>query len=408
MRRLVAALAAGLLLVPTTSSDAIASDDPLRNLQYGLDRTRVEEAWTRARGAGVAIAVVDTGVNLRHEDLRPRLIGGRDFVDGDDLAQDENGHGTHVAGVAAASTDNGIGIAGVAPDASVMPLRVLDVKGTGVESNVVEAVRFAVGRTDELGMRLVVNLSLTDLEVEGATSSERLEQAIREAWQAGAVVVAAAGNESLPYSDYPAAGPNVLSVGATDAEDRLAGFSNRGPIVVAPGEKIVSTYWDGSTPDDHAVYASGSGTSMAAPHVAGVAAMLLSMGMSNEEAVERIISTVDDLGPPGKDDDYGFGRVNAARAVGIGVSGAPAVGDPPDAPFTAEGRFEALSSPGPSLDERVAAPQMPAPEERPARGLVLAVAGLLLGVAYLATRWGASPAAGAHPPPGRGPGPWET
>lgn len=407
MRRRVAALAVGLLLVPTVPPDVAASDDPLRNLQYGLDRTRVEAAWARARGAGVAIAVVDTGVNLQHEDLRARLIGGRDFVDGDDLAQDENGHGTHVAGVAAASTDNGIGIAGVAPDASIMPLRVLDVKGTGVESNVVEAVRFALGRTGELGMRLVVNLSLTDLEIEGATSSARLEEVIREAWQGGAVVVAAAGNESLPYSDYPAAGPNVLSVGATDAEDRRAGFSNRGPTVVAPGEKIVSTYWDGSTPDDHAVYASGSGTSMAAPHVAGVAALLLSMGLSNQETVERLISTVDDLGPPGQDDDYGFGRVNAARAVGVGVSGPPSTVERQEAPFAAEGRFEAIPTPGPTVDG-VAAPRAPASEGGPGRGAALAAAGLLLAVAYLATRWGASREAETPAPRRPGPGPWET
>lgn len=406
MRRLVAVVVSGLLLGPLTSPGVVASDDPLRNLQYGLDRTGVEAAWGRARGAGVAIAVVDTGVNLQHEDLQARLIGGRDFVDGDDLAQDENGHGTHVAGVAAASTDNGIGIAGVAPDASIMPLRVLDVEGTGVESNVVEAVRFAVRRSGELGMRLVVNLSLTDLEVEGATSSERLEEVIREAWQAGAVVVAAAGNESLPYSDYPAAGPNVLSVGATDAEDRRAGFSNRGPIVVAPGEQIVSTYWDQSTPTDHAVYASGSGTSMAAPHVAGTAALLLSMGLSNADAVERLISTVDDLGPPGKDDDFGFGRVNAAGAVGVGVSEAPPAADPRDAPFAAEGRFEAVSTPAPSVEE-VAAPEAPVSEDGPPRGAVLAAAGLLLAVAYLATRWGSSREAEVPTPQQRGPGPWE-
>ena len=362
-----------------------AANDPLRNLQYGLDRIQAEPAWARARGAGVAIAIVDTGVDLQHEDLRGRFTVGYDFVDDDADAQDGNGHGTHVAGVVAAATDNGIGIAGVAPAAQIMPLRVLDADGTGTESDVAAAIRFAVLQARSNGLRLVINLSLTDLSESGVSAtSQQIEDAIREAWFAGAVVVAAVGNDDLPFSDYPAAGPNVLAVGATDENDRRASFSNRNPLVVAPGERIVSTYLDVTTPTDHTVYASGSGTSMAAPHVAGVAALLLSDGLDNAQAVERIVRTADDLGTAGRDDDFGFGRVNAARALGVtGVPGV-AVAPPGDiAPGDAL-PFEPLATAAP----QAAPPVVAEPPPSSSRGVPIAVAAVLVAVAVVSLRWG--------------------
>lgn len=386
----LAATACLMLLVPV----AIAANDPLRSHQYGIDRIQADAAWTRALGSGVVIAVIDTGVHLRHEDLRDKLIQGKDFVDGDDVPQDMNGHGTHVAGIAAAATDNGLGIAGVAPAASIMPLRVLDADGTGVESHVAEAIRYAVLQTRQLGRKLVINMSLTDLKMERTGTSRQIQDAIREAWYAGALVVAAAGNDDLPYSDFPAAGPNVISVGATAAGDGRAAFSNRDPLVVAPGDKIVSTFWDPATPDDDAVYATGSGTSMAAPHVSGLAALLMSDGLNNEQAVERIMGTVDDLGVSGPDPDYGFGRVNAARALGFAGTGSQIAVPPETGPTAAENRFEAIRR-----DETGALVPGLSGQGSPARSGTMAAAVVALLAAYLAIRWQAVADAERDPEP---------
>lgn len=345
------ALCTALLLAAVTLAPAAATgtgtgvDDPLRGLQYGLDRLDVEAAWAQARGRGVVVAIVDTGVNVHHEDLRDKIVGGRDFVDGGEIAYDRNGHGTHVAGIAVAGTDNARGIAGTAPDAMIMPLRVLDADGRGVESDVAGAIDFAVEQARERGLGLVVNLSLTDLgEIQGGMMSPLVGDAIRDAWFAGAVIVAAAGNEDLPYSDYPASGPNVLSVGATDQTDRRARFSNRGALVVAPGEGIVSTFWDPGSPNDDAAYASGSGTSMAAPFVSGTAALLGSAGLSNEEIVHRIIATADPLGDELPDPEYGYGRVNAGRALGVVSAGTGAADRTVEAPPEGATRFEKIDS----------------------------------------------------------------
>lgn len=373
-----AALAVVVLVAAGAPAHAV---DPLRDRQPGLDRIQAERAWVRGRGAGVAIAILDTGVDMQHEDLRAKLLPGHDFVDNDDAPQDRNGHGTHVAGVAAAATGNGVGIDGVAPDAMIMPLRVLDAEGTGVESNVEAAVNWALLQASSRGMKLVINMSFTDLERSANVSSRRIQEAVRRAWFAGAVIVAATGNDRLPLANYPAAGPNVLAVGATDVGDQRAPFSNQGATVVAPGVDIVSTYWDPATPNDHSLYAKGSGTSMAAPFVSGVAALLLSAGMDNRQTVDQIVRTADDLGPHGYDGEFGYGRVNAARAMGLPeLTGGPSGLVP--ANETDPGRFEVLASPG------AAAVVRDLPKRRPAKTVPLAVALVLAGVAYAAARTG--------------------
>jgi subtilisin family serine protease len=361
----IAVVAALLGSVPV----AIAANDPLERQQYALRTLRVQDGWARGRGAGVAVAVIDTGVDLVHEDLVAKLVPGHDFVDGDDRPSDVNGHGTHIAGIVAATTDNGAGVAGVAPDARIIPLRALNEKGTGVDTDVADAIDFAVAAAERENLQLVVNLSLTDLEVRGTVNSPRIERAIRKAWFAGAVIVAAAGNDALQLADYPAAGPNVVSVGAVDVRDRRVSFSNRRPMVVAPGHRIVSTFWDPLTPDDHAVYALGSGTSMAASFVSGVAAMLLSAGYTNAETVERIVDTSDDLGPPGRDSEFGFGRVNAARAIGVSTETKAVPGSSDDAPpRSAAERFEKLPATRP-------------PDDLPQRGPLVSVASLAAALA---------------------------
>lgn len=366
------------LLVGTSPLSRASSVELHQDMQWGLSRIHAPDSWGRARGSGVAVAIIDTGVDLLHEDLRDRVVSGHDFIDGDDQPNDENGHGTHVAGIAAA-TQNGLGVAGVAPGAVLLPMRVLDATGTGVESDVASAIEASVLRAAGLGMRLVVNMSFTDVTVTGGATSERIQDAVRRAWFAGAVIVAAVGNESLPFSDFPAAGPNVIAVGSIDQDERRSSFSNLGPSVVAPGEKIVSTFWDKATPVDHGVYASGTGTSMAAPFVSGVAALLLSAGMTNAQAVRAIHETADDLGEPGPDREFGYGVVNASRALGlpeVASSARPVI----PGVASSHGKFEEVSAPS----------RVRAAERRDAPGPGKAVPGTVATVlfvgAYLLTR----------------------
>ena len=336
----LAALAVGVM--PARS----ATDDPLRAQQWGLDNIQAEAAWTSARGAGALVAVVDTGVDLGHPDLAGQLVvfDDADMVEPEgnctggkkkgrtceqDGPQDENGHGTHVAGIVAAATGNGIGVAGVAPDAKVLPVRVLDEEGAGFADQIAAGIRYATAKGAD-----VINLSLgittgVDQVAKITGELDPIYAAIDEAVAAGIVVVVAAGNEPVPLCAEPSAHPGVLCVGATDRNDMKAWYSNSSSsdtYLTAPGgqgsllcsEDIVSTYLRGAEtfcdlPDG---YESVSGTSMAAPHVSGVAALLVSQGLLADAAKACILETADDLGMPGQDPVYGAGRVNAANAVG--------------------------------------------------------------------------------------------
>lgn len=348
--RVAAAVLAALLV--TGSGVAAAAADPYRSSQWGLERIGAPAAWASARGQGQVIAVVDSGVDLDHPDLAERLLRdadgrvvGRDYVDGDGVPQDANGHGTMVAGIAAAATDNGEGISGVAPRARIMPVRVLDDRGRGSAADVDAAIRWAVdnGAT-------VVNLSLESVSpLPGGLLTQAPVAAVRYAWEQGVVVVAAAGNSGAAFTDYPDSSP-VLLVGATDRDDRRAGFSDSGrrDAVLAPGVGIVSTWCDpspeGCHPDHR--YGEADGTSFASPAVAGAVAILRSSGLSAEAAVQRLRDTSVDIGPPGPDADNGHGRIDVAAAVGT-VTGSSA------------------TSPSPSDPDAAASP--PADEDRPVR-----------------------------------------
>jgi len=325
-------LLAGVLAI-VLAGPAVAASDPLRGRQWGLSRVGAPQAWDAGRGKGITIAVVDSGVDLGHEDLRSRLVLGHDFVDGDGHPQDEEGHGTHVAGIAAAAAGNGRGIAGVAPLARIMPVRVLDGDGTGSASDVAAGIRWAVENGAD-----VINLSLGDLgqPLFGPAFSDALDYA----WANGAIPVVAAGNEFLLSSGYST--EPAIVVGATDRNDGKPGYASSvgsarwgmaapgGAGGVAPREDdILSAYW---TPGGRNGYAYLAGTSMAAPHVSGGAAILRSLGLSPQETVDRLLDTAHDIGPPGRDSTFGHGRLNVAAAVrglsGAGVSsgGSPASG----------------------------------------------------------------------------------
>lgn len=343
-----AVVAAALVLVPLGlvtaaaagggSTGDVAHDE---GLQWGFDRIGALTAWDTARGDGVTIAVVDSGVALEHEDLQDNLVDGVACRDtGGDAArcagtaQDDDGHGTHVAGIAAAVDGNRVGIAGVAPDAKIMPIKVLhracpDCDSAGNAQDVAAAVRWATDHGAD-----VINLSL------GSTTNSvfgpGFVDAVRYAWDRGAIPVVAAGNQFVLTADFGDAPAVVVSaVRRGDAVPSYAnGVGQARWAVAGPGGEggdtaescsqdgeplgILSTYW--APGDDHS-YACLSGTSMAAPHVSGVLALLLSAGLDPSSAIQTMLETADDLGDPGVDTTFGTGLVNAAAAL----AAAPAV-----------------------------------------------------------------------------------
>ena len=281
---------------------------------------RLPSAWDVTRGStNVKVAIVDSGVDLDHPDLADRILPGYDFVNGDAVAQDDEGHGTMVAGLAAADTNNGIGIAGAAWNASILPVKVLDDTGAGNDFDVANGITWAADNGAQ-----VINLSLG-----GPWSSQTLYDAVQYARNKGAVVVAAAGNDGAPQESFPAAYAD-LAVGATDGAGDAAWFSNSGywVDVAAPGIDVTSTALaDGPVES----YAKGSGTSFSSPIVAGIAALVRSQHpeWGPAQVVKEVLRAWD-RGPRGLDPYYGFGLVDAAAAVG-GASQPPAAqpgGDP--------------------------------------------------------------------------------
>jgi type VII secretion-associated serine protease mycosin len=278
--------------------------------QWGLPRIGAPAAWETTRGSSsVVVAVVDTGVDLDHPDLASRIdvADGYDFVGHSTVANDDNGHGTHVAGIVAATANNAVGVAGTAPDCRILPVKVLDASGRGSTLDVADGIRWAVAKGAE-----VINLSLASTAADSYTRS-----AVAYALAANVVVVAAAGNDgSSAGASYPAAYPGVVGVGASNAADTRASFSNYGSglDVTAPGVDIMST----ETPLDRGLYyGEKSGTSMASPFVAGVAALVRSQNpsVSPSRVAAHLQATAEDLGSPGFDYQYGWGLVRADLAV---------------------------------------------------------------------------------------------
>lgn len=275
---------------------------PLEVLPWGVDRIDAEKVWGVTTGDPVKVVIIDTGIDLAHPDLKENIKGGYNAIYPWKSANDDNGHGTHVAGIVGA-IDNEIGVIGVGPKIDLYAVKVLNAAGSGYLSDVIEGLDWAINN----GMQ-VVNMSLGT-----ASNVLSFKEAVQRVNQAGIVQVAAAGNTGGAVI-YPAAYPEVIAVSATDNTDTIASWSSRGPEIdlAAPGVSIYSTY-RGST------YKTLSGTSMAAPHVAGAAALVIDAktcgACTPAEVQARLEATAEDLGAIGKDNLYGSGLVDAEKAV---------------------------------------------------------------------------------------------
>ncbi len=293
---------------------------------YGQTIVEAPHAWDLSIGSTDAIiAILDSGINRAHPEFANRVLGGYDFINDDDDPDDDHGHGTHVAGIAAAAINNEQGSAGICPQCMILPVKVLDSGNKGTWGSVAAGIYYAVDQ----GAR-VINLSL------GATVSSRtLEDAIAYAEAHDVLVVASAGNAASTTPYYPAALPYVIAVGATNDSDEHWVLSNTGEHLdlTAPGYRIFSTYND---LQQNGGYAFMSGTSMATPFVTGLVGLLASFApsLTGAEIRDIMTSTADDLGEPGKDSLYGYGRVNVYQALVAangGVEPTDPAGDNPPA-----------------------------------------------------------------------------
>jgi subtilisin family serine protease len=296
------------------AESTLAPNDPSYPNQWHLARIATPGAWDITTGSsGVIIAVLDTGIDTQHPDL-PNTVPGKNFIDGSNNVYDNgvnSGHGTAVAGTAAATGNNGIGVSGVSWKNSIMPLVVIDTSAYSPYSVIAAAINYAADHGAK-----VINMSLA-----GSSYSSTLQNAVNYAWNKGAVIVAAAANNASSTPMYPAALDNVLAVSATDNYDKPASFTNFGNWidVAAPGVSIRTTMLGGG-------YGNWNGTSFATPQVAGLAALIFSANpkLTNVQVVDIIKKNADDLGSAGFDPYYGSGRINAQRAL-IAVGSVPSL-----------------------------------------------------------------------------------
>lgn len=272
----------------------------IEEAQWGVKRVNAPAAWPTNQGAGVKVAIVDTGIDPEHPDLKGRIVGGYNAVAKGQPWADDHFHGTHVAGIVAGEL-NGSRVAGVAPQASLYAVKVLTKEGSGSLFGIMDGINWC----SQNGMQ-VMNMSLG-----AAQEMPLLQYALQMAVSAGVTLVAAAGNDSGAVN-YPAAYPEAIAVSALDETDGIAKFSSRGPQVafIAPGVKIPSSVPLSHDPSGVKAY---SGTSMATPHVAGLAALAVAKGAQGAEAVRAALTKaarkLPNLGPS----EQGAGVVDAAN-----------------------------------------------------------------------------------------------
>ncbi|MEP0750804.1 S8 family peptidase [Trichocoleus sp. Lan] len=298
-------------------------NDPEYSKQWNLRSINVESAWDETKGAGMTVAVIDTGIS-RVPDLKDtKFVQGYDFVNNRDQADDDNGHGTHVGGTVAQATNNGYGVAGIAYEASLMPLKVLSAEGGGTVADIAEAIKFAADNGAD-----VINMSLG-----GGGESQVMQEAIDYAYNKGVVIVAAAGNSNENSASYPARYPHVIGVSAIDSAGEKAFYSSYGAGVdiSAPGGAITEENPSGGILQETISYdengkliptfAAFQGTSMASPHVAGVAALVKASGVNEPEEVLGVLKKSARVISDDALNYFGAGHLDASAAVKLAVRG---------------------------------------------------------------------------------------
>jgi serine protease len=295
-------------------------NDPLYGKQWNLRSINVESAWQETKGDGVTVAVIDTGVTRVPDLQKTEFVSGYDFVNDRTQATDDNGHGTHVAGTIAQSTNNNYGVAGIAYEANIMPLKVLDSYGSGTVADIAEAIKFAADNGAG-----VINMSLG-----GGGESQLMKEAIDYAYNKGVVIIAAAGNSNQNSAGYPARYPRVIGVSALDASGEKAPYSNfgAGVDISAPGGStaggneaggILQNTIDAETGES--IFAAFQGTSMASPHVAGVAALIKAMGVEDPEQIANILKQSSRAIEQDPLNHFGSGQLDATAAVQLAAKG---------------------------------------------------------------------------------------
>ena len=321
---------------PHFAPPALTPNDPFFSYQWNLQAIQMPQAWDKSTGQNVIVAVLDTGVayeNFEGFEQAPDLVGthfvaGYDFVNDDAHPNDDQGHGTHVAGTLAQATNNNQGVAGVAFGARLMPVKVLNQRGQGSYQEIIQGINFAVNNGAK-----VINLSLA-----GPASSQALEEALQQARNRGVTVVAASGNTNGPIG-YPATSSQTLAVGAITFDLQRARYSNFGSQLdlVAPGgdnrtDNNQDGFGDGIVQQSFKAgqinqfkYLFFEGTSMATPHVSGVIALLLASkpDLTPDQIKGLLLQTAKDLGSPGRDDQFGYGLIQADNALVALTGGTP-------------------------------------------------------------------------------------
>ena len=311
-------ISAGVSVVPSRAQSD--PDDPGYEFQWGFSQIGAQDAWAIGKGRGATVAVLSTGVDLTHEDLDGQLVsGGRDVTNDDGVPQDDNGQGTHMAGIIAAATGNGKGVAGVAHQAKILPIKVLDDEDEGFENHVLEGIRYAIEKKVQV---LVLDLDADVILTDGGFD---LEEAITAAWDAGIIPVVSGDHSfvrSRQFGDAPAlVVGGVTREGNASSDNVGVGFAQWG--ISAPGgagngdeHDIFSTYFAHSRLGrEYGRYVYEAGNAQAAAHVAGAAAILRGLGQTPTQTVERLMSSATDAGVTGRDRVYGVGLLHAGKSV---------------------------------------------------------------------------------------------